>query len=181
MKIERQRSNPGRSPAALMYARNGNRTRTLSTENWILLTATTFVATTAVWCLWSGLYLHPTTPRYDWWGRCSPSSLYTFPDTAGAWLGIGINVAAEAFTEFDEFYSGISCRATLMFLPPYINGGLNDVSQLPIKATNSERDENLSPARLPVPPSGRSKFKGNTGQRLLKALPIITAAGDQRS
>lgn len=37
--------------------------------------------------------------------RCSPSSLYTFPETAGTWLGIGTYVTAEAFTEFDEFYS----------------------------------------------------------------------------
>jgi hypothetical protein len=39
--------------------------------------------------------------------RCSPSSLYTFPDlVARAWLGIGTDVTVEAFTEFDEFYSG---------------------------------------------------------------------------
>lgn len=35
----------------------------------------------------------------------------------GAWLGIGMDVTTQAFTEFDEFYSGNFLPGNPMFLP----------------------------------------------------------------
>lgn len=44
--------------------------------------------------------------------RCLPSSLYTFPDTVRAWLGIATRLGRRGFPEFDRFYSRSFPRCT---------------------------------------------------------------------
>ena len=49
---------------------------------------------------------YPITPQRAL--GCLPSSLYTFPDIIGTWLGIG--TSKQAFPEFDRFATAVASR-----------------------------------------------------------------------